>query len=192
MHPTVSDVATAPETLRQSRPAVPDPFPALQIRLADGVGTGPTTLAAFDAALREVGVADYNLIRLSSVIPPGSVLTRSPGRLLPPGSWGDRMYVVTADARTAVVGAQVWAGIGWIRDPASGRGLLVEHEAHSAADLVTDIEASLASLRQGRGPAGKQLTEASIVTAGITCTDQPVCALVLAMFATEPWHPPAA
>lgn len=192
MHPSWSALASPPEQARQHRLTGVDPSPSLEIRLADGVGTGPTTLAAFDAALRQVGVADYNLIRLSSVIPGGSVLTRSDGPLRPPGGWGDRMYVVTADARTAIPGAQVWAGIGWIRDPQSGHGLLVEHEAHNEADLLAEIEASLASLRAGRGRVGERLTAGDVVTAGITCTGQPVCALVLAMFSTEPWHPLAA
>ena len=88
------------------------PPPGLEIRLASGVGTAPTMLAAFDAALREIGVANYNLIRLSSVIPPGSLVTVSAAPLSPSGNWGDRLYVVTADMRTDVLGAEVWAGIG--------------------------------------------------------------------------------
>ena len=44
----------------------------MQIHLASGVGSGPTELAAFDAALAAAGVANYNLLYLSSVIPPAS------------------------------------------------------------------------------------------------------------------------
>jgi pyruvoyl-dependent arginine decarboxylase (PvlArgDC) len=40
------------------------------IRLCTGTGEGPMPLAAIDAALVAAGVADHNLIRLSSVIPP--------------------------------------------------------------------------------------------------------------------------
>ncbi len=192
MHPSWSAVGNPPAQARHRWLTGATAPPALDIRLVEGVGTGPTTLAAYDAALRQVGVADYNLIRLSSVIPAGSMLTRSEGPLRPPGRWGDRMYVVTADARTAVAGAAVWAGIGWARDPSSGHGLLVEHEAHTQADVIADIEASLASLRRGRGRAGERLTDGQVMTVGITCAEQPVCALVLAMFSTEPWHPLAA
>jgi hypothetical protein len=35
------------------------------IRVTSGTGTGPTELAAFDAALLDAGVANYNLIPLS-------------------------------------------------------------------------------------------------------------------------------
>jgi len=161
--------------------------PGLEIRLARGTASGPTRLAAFDAALREVGAANYNLIRLSSVIPSGSVVRVSPVPLSPPGEWGDRLYVVTAEAYADVPGIQAWAGIGWIQDPELGRGLLVEHESPSHAEVRADVEASLASLRRGRGRLGDQLGEVQMVTAGVSCTDQPVCALVIAVFAVEPW-----
>ncbi len=39
------------------------------IRVVWGTATGPTALAAYDAALAEAGVHNYNLISLSSVIP---------------------------------------------------------------------------------------------------------------------------
>lgn len=42
---------------------------ALDICLSSGTGEGPTPLAAFDAALPDAGVANYNLLCLSSVIP---------------------------------------------------------------------------------------------------------------------------
>ena len=41
----------------------------LVIRVTAGSGKGRTALAAFDSALRAAGVADHNLVRLSSVIP---------------------------------------------------------------------------------------------------------------------------
>lgn len=173
----------------QPRPAANLPHPGLEIPLVAGSGTGPTKLAAFDAALRGIGVANYNLIRLSSVIPPGGVLTRSRGSLSPPGGWGDRLYVVTADARTDIPGTHAWAGIGWAQDPYTGRGLLVEHEGHTEADVTADIGATLTSMREGRGGTGDQLTHQQILTAGITCTDEPVCALVMAVFAAEAWQP---
>jgi arginine decarboxylase len=162
--------------------------PELEIHVASGAGSGPTRLAAFDAALCAVGVANYNLIRLSSVIPPGSVLNVSTVPLSPPGRWGDRLYLVLAEAHADVPGVQAHAGIGWIRDPALGRGLLVEHEGPSGAGVRADIEASLASMRRGRGDAGDRLSDVQMVAQGVTCNDQPVCALVVAVFAAEPWH----
>jgi len=174
-----------------NRPPVHPPTahrPQLQIQVAGGVGAGPTEIAAFDAALRAVGTANYNLLPLSSVIPPGSVITTPSLPMALTGGWGDRLYVVIAEARTGVVGAEVWAGIGWIQDPQLRHGLLVEHEGHSEAKVISDIELSLAALRQGRGTEAHRLTHQQLLTAGVTCTDQPVCALVIAVFTTEPWR----
>jgi len=44
----------------------------VRIVVSRGTGEGPTPLAAFDKALLAAGVENYNLIRLSSVIPPGA------------------------------------------------------------------------------------------------------------------------
>jgi arginine decarboxylase len=49
----------------------------LRIQIATGTGAGPTPLGAFDAALLDAGVANYNLICLSSVIPPASAIRRA-------------------------------------------------------------------------------------------------------------------
>ena len=95
-------------------------------------GTGPTTLAAFDAALIDAGIANFNLLRLSSVIPPDTDVVPVKGRATrATGEWGDRLYVVMAEMRTDRPGREAWAGIGWVQDDESGKGLFVEHEGHS-------------------------------------------------------------
>ncbi len=52
--------------------------------LGAGVGRGPYELVAFDRALRDAGVADYNLLKISSILPPGA--EPAPEVDLPPGS----------------------------------------------------------------------------------------------------------
>lgn len=42
------------------------------IYVTSGIGEGQTNLSAFDAALWDAGIANFNLIKLSSVIPPHS------------------------------------------------------------------------------------------------------------------------
>ena len=78
----------------------PAMLPFGRIVLAQGTGCGPTELAAFDAALRDAGVANYNLLCLSSVIPPGSRLERTRW-VTPAEHWGHRLYVVLSQARSA-------------------------------------------------------------------------------------------
>ncbi len=156
----------------------------LTIHVAAAVGCGPTALAAFDHALLGVGAANYNLVRLSSVIPPATHVVQHAAALPHPGgTWGDRLYTVYAAESATVPGREAWAGVGWVRD-ATGRGLFVEHEGDDEAGVRTDIAASLAALQRGRqielGPAHSRVV-------GARCTDVPVCALVLCAYATEPW-----
>src|SRR5687767_4361245 len=101
----------------------------MKIHLASGIGTGPTKLAAFDAALNHVGIANYNLLRLSSVVPPKSELILHEETIpkeIMPGGWGDRLYVVMAEQREHIPNAEAWAGIGWVQEKKSGKGLFVE------------------------------------------------------------------
>ena len=44
----------------------------MKIKVTYGTGEGLTKLAAFDRALFNAGIANYNLIKLSSVIPKNS------------------------------------------------------------------------------------------------------------------------
>ena len=100
--------------------------------IARAIGRARTELAAFDAALVTVRVASYNLIRLSSVIPPNrEVIDVDRCPLDDHGAWGDRLYCVYAGQRTSTPGEQVWAGVGWVQDDRTGRGLFVEHEGSS-------------------------------------------------------------
>jgi arginine decarboxylase len=130
------------------------------------------------------GVADRNLLVLSSVLPPGSTVDRV-GRIEDtPGAWGDRLYCVLAEARTSQPGDEVWAGIGWMQDETDGRGLFVELHDDDRTQLERDLFATLDSMRRSRaiqyGPI-KTVIESRI------CSGKPVCALVAAVYGSEPW-----
>jgi arginine decarboxylase len=163
-----------------------DRRPKLPIRVARGTGTGPTGLAAFDAALRATGTANFNLVRLSSVIPPGSLVGEAPGPLAVRGEWGDRLYVVYAEWRADEPGAQAWAGVGWLQDLETGRGVFVEHEGTSEAAVRERLSASLGALREGRPEV--DLGPEHLVVQGAVCRDEPVCALVIAVYEHETWR----
>src|SRR5579864_7738658 len=117
------------------------------IQIATGTGTGPTKLAAFDAALQAAGAANFNLIRLSSIIPPDSKVQALDGPVNSGlGNWGDRLYVVMADMRVDTPNVEAWAGIGWVQDTKTGAGLFVEHESANEPTVRRDIQASLEAL----------------------------------------------
>ena len=159
--------------------------PPMTIYIATAVGRGSTELGAFDAALVGAGVANFNLIRLSSVIPPHSnIVLVDACPFTGQGGWGDRLYTVYAEQRTSVPGEQVWAGVGWCQDEQTGRGLFVEHEGTREGEVRAKIAASLNDLQSIRGV---DFGPAQQVVVGGMCTGTPVCALVVCGYATEPW-----
>ncbi len=154
------------------------------LHLAAAVGSGPTELAAFDDALLRVGAANFNLVRLSSVIPADSLVVDGQEAIQPPdGAWGDRLYVVYAEQRASRPGDQAWAGVGWVQDR-SGRGLFVEHEGTAEAEVRWQIDASLEQLQRGRGLAFGPPRRRIV---GGTVVDRPICALTLCAYEAEAW-----
>ena len=156
----------------------------LDIVITPGTGSAPTALAAFDAALTAAGVAHFNLIRLSSLVPPGSTVTAPDRWTALPGAWGDRLYAVWAECRVHVPGERACAGLGWVQDLDTGAGVLVEHTGRDEAEVEARLLLTLddvAARRPGRyGVRGCR-------TAGIVCEDRPVAAVVVAALQVEPW-----
>lgn len=155
------------------------------IYLATGTGEGPTLLAAFDAALLDAGVGDYNLLKLSSVIPPHSRIVQQ--KHVPrDDQYGHRMYVVLSQQRVEELGQEAWAGLGWTQNEEIGCGLFVELHGHSQHEVERAIEATLQQMKENRtlsyGPIHHQVC-------GIECTGKPVCALVVAVYETQGWEP---
>jgi len=144
-------------------------------------------LAAFHAALSTLGLAHYNLIRLSSVVPPGTTIDGSGAAPAPSGAWGDRLYCVYGERRETTPGKEAWAGMGWVHRIDGGGGLLVEHEGESE-ELVT--EAIQISLRDMVGDSADQYSRPGSLLSGVRCTGQAVCALVIAPFHLASWHMP--
>ena len=157
----------------------------MQIKITSAVGSGPTPLAAFDAALRSAGIENYNLIPLSSVIPTAARLERS-RYSSPPSEYGHRLYVVMARHETSEIGEEAWAGLGWTQEPESGRGLFVELHGSSREAVERAIESTLDAMKEAR-PYDYGKNESEVV--GIVCEGEPVCALAVAVYAATPWGP---
>jgi arginine decarboxylase len=156
------------------------------IPIAAAVGRGSTALAAFDHALRLTGIANYNLVRLSSVIPPATRIATTRHPIRPRGTWGDRLYVVYASQPAVAPGEEAWAGVAWVQDPEDDRGLFVEHEGTSEAGVRRDLVNTLSDMTDGRPG---HWTEPQLVVTGAAVTDIPICAFVVAAYETAPWSP---
>jgi arginine decarboxylase len=155
------------------------------IQVSEGIGTGPTKLAAFDAALNHSGIANYNLVRLSSVIPPNTdIQVRERPLTHLPGQWGDRLYVVMAEMRVDTPNTEAWAGVGWVQDKKTGRGLFVEHEGNSEKTVKRDIAQSLTALMATRNV---DFGKIEMKVTGRTCHHEPVCAMVVAVYQASGW-----
>lgn len=161
----------------------------MNIHISHGIGTGPTKLAAFDAALNDAGVANYNLLQLSSVIPPKTKIMNHQGKGIPakvlPGGWGDRLYMVMAEERVDTPNTEAWAGIGWVQEKESGKGLFVEHHGNSESKVRQDIKHSLNALMATRNV---DFGEIHMEVAGRTCKHQPLCVLVMAVYQASDWN----
>lgn len=164
----------------------------MDIQIVTGIGTGRTLLSAFDCALNKAGVCNYNLITLSSIIPPRSKVIKINKYQSPPADFGRRLYVIKAETRSQETGKFITAGMGWYQLN-DGRGFFVEHElkGETREAVKSEIEArivnSLGDLcRFRRIPFKKAGIKSAIATTQVK--DAPTCVLVLAVYQSEKWR----
>jgi arginine decarboxylase len=107
--------------------------------LVGGIGEGSTFLNAFDAALMSAQVGHYNLVRVSSILPPKAIQTDKIG--LPPGSilpiaYG---YIYSAEKGQRITAA---VSIGIPEDPNS-IGVIMEYsgdlDENDAREFVVNM-----------------------------------------------------
>ena len=131
------------------------------------------------------GIANVSVVRLSPMIPPNSSIVEVAGAV--PGMdvmWGERVYLGFAECCVTNPGEQAWAGIGWVQDERSGKGLIVQHEAHDETELRELIRTSLHELQASRGVELGPVREHVI---GGTCRADSLCALAVAVFGSQAW-----
>lgn len=165
-------------------------FRSMDIMVTTGKGVGKTPIAAFDAALKDAGVNNYNLIYLSSVIPPRSKIKF--GKLPEnPKEWGNRLYVVKSEMRSRQSGQYIGAALGWVQFE-DGRGLFVEHEdigetkESIEANLQSEIEKSLSDMCKTRGiKINKEKFKAKYCVAKVD--NLPSSVIVVAVYKSQGW-----
>lgn len=131
-----------------------DGFVAKEMFFTRGMGKHKQRLQSFEAALRDAGIAHLNLVRVSSIFPPGCKITtrrRGARKLLP----GQITYLVLADERTDEPSRLICSGVG-LAVPAKGNqyGYIAEHHGfglttRKCADLVEDMAASMLATTLG-------------------------------------------
>jgi len=119
-----------------------------------GMGKHRENLQSFEEALRDAGIAPYNLVRVSSIYPPGcKIVSRRKGleELTP----GEIVFCVMAETRTNEPNRLAGAGIG-LALPADREkhGYIAEHHGFGmtqrvCADYVEDMAATMLARTQG-------------------------------------------
>ena len=136
------------------------------IRVLAGRGAGPTALAAYDAALASVNLHDYNLLGVSSVVPPDARV--EPAETAPDlGPAGNRLTVV--EARSTLAPGErgpACAAIGWAT-PRAGAGVIYEGSGTDPGTTREEVREGLEAARDLRadrdwagGEAGLELSTA--------------------------------
>lgn len=120
----------------------------MPIEVVWGTGAARTELGAFDAALSDANVHNYNLIELSSIVPEGAAVDRVGA--LEPGRWttGDLLAVVVASRTSSTAGDRVAAGLGW--ELAAEGGVFMENDAPTVEACERRLDANLADAKRIR------------------------------------------
>lgn len=111
--------------------------------LVAGAAEGPTSLNAFDNALLAAGIGNLNLVRVSSILPPGAEFVEELD--IAPGSLTPTAYgAITSEQPGERIAAAV--GIGFSQDTF---GVIMEWSGHGTAEeaeaqVKTMIEAAFA------------------------------------------------
>lgn len=162
----------------------------MKITVTAGRGEGSTTLSAFDAALKAAGIHNYNIIKLTSVIPPRSKVAVKKWKNAPI-EHGKKLYTVLAEIRSDVLGRSIAAGIGWYQSN-DGRGIFAEHHdmienldtKKAEENVAKKIEATVKDLCANRGYSFNKGKFKKVITSA-EVKDKPTCALVAAVYESQ-------
>ena len=89
-----------------------------------GAADGSSRLNAFDNALLQAGIGNVNLVRVSSILPPGAL--HVPDLQIPPGTLTPTAYgSITSDVVEELISAAVGIGIS-----ADSFGVIMEYSGH--------------------------------------------------------------
>ena len=133
--------------------------------LAHGSAEGATELNAFDAALLRAGVGDTNLVRVSSILPPGCEEMEPPP--LPPGALVPAAYASVSSASPGdVISAAVAIAI---PEDETHPGLIMEHHGHALRARVEEEARRMAEA--GMAHRGRKIREIRSVAAECVVMD---------------------
>ena len=124
------------------------PFVASEMFLTRGVGRHREKLASFELALRDAQIAEYNIVRVSSIFPPRcKMISRNEG--VKKLQFGQVLFTVVAESSTNEPHRLIASSIGVaIPRDTDHYGYLSEHHSHGqtdqqAGDYAEDLAAQM-------------------------------------------------
>mgnify|MGYP001559029932 FL=1 len=139
-------------------------------------------MSAFDDALFKAGVGNYNLIKLSSIIPVGAKIKKKKIKS-PSKEYGFKLYAVY-DYKIGTKNESAWAGLGWFQEN-DGRGVFVEHNGTSKKEIEGLIKMSIQELQKRRLYRGRYN---KLIIGGKNKSNHFICGLVIAKYKSENWN----
>ena len=130
-----------------------------QVFLTRGCGQHKEKLVSFELALREAGIAPYNLVRVSSIFPPYCrVISKTAGlKLLKPGQI---LFVVLSESATDLPGRAISASIGMaVPDDPTCYGYLAEHDGGGPTEKEAGLYTEYLAAEMLATKMGKELKE---------------------------------
>ncbi len=123
-------------------------FVPTKVFFTKGVGRHKSKLGSFERALRDAGIAQFNLVEVSSIFPPNAeIISREEGvKLLKPGQI---VFVVMAKNSSNELNRMISASVGLaVPKDRSRYGYLSEHHsfgetAQTAGDYAEDLAAEM-------------------------------------------------
>lgn len=117
-------------------------FKTTRVVLTAGAATGGTTLNAFDNALRKAGIADFNLIKVTSIVPPGVPvchLRTSEGSSV--AGEGLMLPAVYETLSSDKAGVEISAGVAVGMPPSNirGAGLIFAYSCEGSKEQVEQV-----------------------------------------------------
>lgn len=156
----------------------------MKIEIVRAVGYGRTTIGAFDNALCSAGVANFNLIKLSSVIPEKCHEIEEVKKYERKLVHGDKLYCIYSSN----VDKDVAAGIAYDREAQDGLGVFVEEAGESEAVVSERLNVSLDDLFLSRKWSKDANNRHEFVIRAEAREGLLACALVIAVLKEEGWE----
>ncbi len=155
----------------------------MKISVTWGTGEGKTKKAAFDRALMDAGIDQYNLITLSSVIPIGTDIVVEKF-VADRNEYGHRLYTVLSGFYAENKGDKAVAGLGWTLDEEK-KGIFVEISGNDAKKVTDDIKKTFESMNSCRE---EDYSKIDMKLVEKECKGDVACAVVVAVYKSEGWE----